>query len=136
VVDRPAAAPVSPPPAPPPDPVSRPPGPVSGPPVWRDAHPDDEQQLSVRPLRSPAPAVTTIRVAPVPVDGFEYQTASLWFSGPRRSQSLPIVPADPDPLPLPPSVTRGTPAARETPRTPGKHHEPPSDQPVLSWLDE
>jgi hypothetical protein len=96
---------------------------------------DEGPHLSVRPLRTPAPAVTTIRVAPVPVDGFEYETASLWFSDPQRSEPVPTLAPEPPPLPPP----MAAPAPRRNSYVypaPTHHHDEAEERPSLSWLDE
>lgn len=102
----------------------------------RPARPDDldgAPRLSVRPLRTPAPAVTTIRVEPVPVDGFEYETASLWFSDSRGTGDTPVVTPEPEPPP-PPSPTTPSPTAGTPPWL--SPYTTKSERPVISWLDE
>jgi hypothetical protein len=98
--------------------------------------------LADQPLRSPAPPVTTIRVLPVPPDGFGQ---SMWFSGTRPNPPapppapppLPIVPP-PSPSPLTPSPTRPPPGVLNTyPLKQWKADNPVvDDAPVISWLDE
>ncbi|WP_433608251.1 hypothetical protein ACQP2P_34935 [Dactylosporangium sp. CA-139114] len=73
--------------------------------------------LSVRPLREPAPAVTTIRVEPVPIDGFEFETAAPWCTEPP-----PEPPRPPVPRPAPRPIFKPL-APKPRPRT-------------ITWLDE
>ena len=71
----------------------------------------DPPPVSIRPLRAPAPTVTTIRVAPEPVDDFEFETATPWLHDPN-----------PDPQP--------------SGRKPTVIVRPDNGQRILSWLDE
>ncbi|WP_432824706.1 hypothetical protein [Dactylosporangium sp. CA-092794] len=88
---------------------------------------DEARRLSVRPLRTPAPAVTTIRVEAVPVDGFEYETAVPWHSEAAQDTAPPPAgppPVVPRPRPGPPSRVRFAPLG------------PKPEPPTISWLDE
>jgi hypothetical protein len=101
-------------------PPTKPPPPP--PPPRPEQHPEQEppRHLSVRPLRTPAPAVTRIRVEAVPVEGFEYETAAPWCNDPP--QTLP--PPAPRPAPPPPRRPLFAPLApKPAPRT-------------INWLDE
>ena len=107
---------------PPASPVPRPaPPPGTGPTLPAEPEPP---QLSTHPLRTPAPAVTSIRVLPTPIDGFDYQTASLWFS-----DALP--PAPPLPEPTAGTVLDTYPLKQWRVENPGV-----VENPVISWLDE
>jgi hypothetical protein len=127
----PAASPLAPPPA---SPLAPPAFPLEPP----AAGPVEAPRLSVRPLRTPAPAITTIRVEPVPVDGFEYETAALWLSDPAGAAHPPAA----APPVAPPVVAAPVAVARPEPRHAAKHEAPddldPEDagRPVLNWLDE
>ncbi|WP_433207249.1 hypothetical protein ACQP00_41000 [Dactylosporangium sp. CS-047395] len=113
VFTRPAAPPERP---PPPDPPS-----WFTPTVPRVAPPEPAAapQLSLRPLRTPAPAVTTIRVEAVPVDGFEYETAMPFGHDP------PEAPPPPQP-----------PAPRPAPKPLFNPLAPKPERPTITWLDE
>ncbi len=109
-----------------PDPAADPdaansPAPGPGPTLPAEPEPP---QLSTHPLRTPAPAVTSIRVLPTPIDGFDYQTASLWFS-----DALPPAPATPG--------DDGGDRARHVPLETVAGRQPGVvENPVISWLDE
>ncbi|WP_432971670.1 hypothetical protein [Dactylosporangium sp. CA-233914] len=97
---------------------SRPPAPPRPRPVPEVREEPKEEappQLAVRPLRTPAPAITRIRVEAVPVDGFEYETAEPWQS-------------EPEPPPKPPPAT-----PRHVPRP--LFGPKPKPGPI-NWLDE
>ena len=66
--------------------------------------------VSIRPLRAPAPTVTSIRVAPEPVDDFEFETATPW----QHNTEVDTQPG----------------------RTPTIFVRPDTGQRILSWLDE
>ena len=83
-----------------------------------DPVPPRPPPLSVTPLRTPAPPVTFIRVMPVPVEGFEYETASLWRTEPPQVVEVPPIPA-----------AAVAPASWQPP-------PPPEERPTLTWLDE
>ena len=91
-----------------------------------------------QPLRSPAPPVTSIRVSPVPPDGFGQ---SMWFSGSRPNPPAPPpAPLPPPPMvpPLTPSPTGSAEAVLNTyPLKQWKAQNPVvEDMPTISWLDE
>ncbi|WP_426505672.1 hypothetical protein ACPPVO_48040 [Dactylosporangium sp. McL0621] len=100
---------------------SRPPAPVPvrPKPPPPPAEPEEAPSLSVRPLRTPAPAVTTIRVEPLPVDGIEYETAAPWCSDPQETRPAP---RPPTPRPAPKPLFR--PLA------------PKPERRTINWLDE
>ncbi|MFI5911033.1 hypothetical protein [Dactylosporangium sp. NPDC051541] len=85
-------------------------------------------RLSLRPLRTPAPAVTRIRVEAMPVDGFEFETAEPW----QYDQYEEPEPA-PEPPPLPPPPPRRPVFAPLAPKPP---QPPPVEPGTLNWLDE
>ncbi|GAA3294967.1 hypothetical protein Dvina_41290 [Dactylosporangium vinaceum] len=93
------------------------------PPVREEPATAPAPRLSVRPYRTPAPAVTRIRVEATPVDGFEYETAEPWQYDPPA----PPPPAPPRLPPPPPPRPVFAPLAPKPPRVePG----------TISWLDE
>ncbi|WP_433047918.1 hypothetical protein [Dactylosporangium sp. CS-033363] len=81
--------------------------------------PANAPQLSLRPLRTPAPAVTAIRVEAVPVDGFEYETAAPWCNDP------PEAPPPPEP-----------PVIRPAPKPLFNPLAPKPERRTITWLDE
>ena len=96
------------------------------PPALRPALGDEPGRtapLAVRPLRTPAPAVTTIRVEAVPVDGFEYETAAPWCTTPEPE--------------APPPPTGPAPPRHAQPRRPLFTPLAPKPEPqIINWLDE
>jgi hypothetical protein len=95
--------------------------------------------LADQPLRSPAPPVTTIRVLPVPPDGFGQ---SMWFSGTRPNPPAPP-PAPLPPLPMVPPLVTPPPTTAQPgglntyPLKQWKAQNPVvEDMPTISWLDE
>jgi hypothetical protein len=73
----------------------------------------DPPPVSIRPLRAPAPTVTTIRVAPEPVDDFEFETSAPWQYDAN-------------------TATQPNPDGRR----PTVFVRPDNGQRILSWLDE
>ncbi|MER7281032.1 hypothetical protein ABT369_42015 [Dactylosporangium sp. NPDC000244] len=101
---------------PPPIPPKPPPIPPHPAPARHEPEPQ-APQLSIRPLREPAPAVTTIRVEPVPIDGFEFETAAPWCSDPPPEPPRPPVP-------------------RPAPRPIFEPLAPRPERRTITWLDE
>jgi hypothetical protein len=124
LVPQPALWPTS---KPTPTPMPPPPPPTSMPqPTFMpSAEPEVPAQLSTHPLRTPAPAVTSIRVLPTPIDGFDYQTASMWFN-----EARPPAPPPP-PEPIVGTVLNTYPLKQWPTEDPGV-----VESPVISWLDE
>jgi hypothetical protein len=84
-----------------------------------DAEPGFPAPLSAKPLRTPAPAVTKIRVAPEPVDGFEFERAAMWLTDADEAKPDGAAPDSPA------AVVAGKPV-----------RPPKIEKRVLSWLDE
>jgi hypothetical protein len=86
-----------------------------------DATTEFPAPLATQPLRTPAPEITKIRVTPEPVDGFEFERASMWLAAPEQ-------PAEAEPAEGEPTV----PAVS----LPKAVRVQKAEKPVLSWLDE
>jgi hypothetical protein len=89
-----------------------------------DATTEFPPPLATQPLRTPAPEITKIRVTPEPVDGFEFERASMWLTQAERADEAE---ADEEEA-APPVVV--------LPKAASPVRMQKAEKPVLSWLDE
>jgi hypothetical protein len=96
--------------------------------------------LSARPLRTPAPAVTTIRVAAVPVEGFEFLRAAMWQAEPADgTESRPVAEVEPENAHRAAPAIGPEPAAGRVPEATFEReptHRPTLGERFMRWLDE